>query len=100
MSAIDELRRCALESETLSVDEMTSRFARPVVLAFQPTSFRVLEDPDDLKQWELSMIRRVGLKLPSGSLLNIKMIGTCCDSSCPSVPVSGDDLDTDDCDMD
>ena len=88
------------DQKTLSLSEFTSAYEQPVVLAFQPTQFRVLDEPDELRQWEANLVRRVGLKFPVGALGALKKLGTCCDSACPSIPVSGDDLDSDDCDMD
>ena len=74
--------------------------AKPLILNFQPTSFRVLKEAKELKQWEQNLISRVGLSKSLGFADSFKRIGTCCDSSCPSIPVSGDNMDVDDCDMD
>jgi len=73
---------------------------RPIVLAFQPTQFRVLEEPEDLRVWETNMRRRVGLPFRGGFAGLIERMNTCCDSECPSIPASGDNIDTDDCDID
>lgn len=59
----------------------------PIIFAFRPESYRVLESPDELKRWEELMKERVGL---SADLTNLS--GTCCES------YSGGSKD--DCDQD
>lgn len=87
-------------TQYLDADEFRKKFKKPLILEFQPEKFRVLEDPEDLRVWEKNLRERVGFNLPVGISDQFKPIGTCCDSSCPSIPVSGDNMDTDDCDAD
>lgn len=54
---------------------MTKEGAPPIVFAFRPESYKVLEVPEEIKQWENLMKERVGL---SADLTNLS--GTCCES--------------------
>jgi len=74
--------------------------ARPLILNFQPTSFRVLEESEELLRWEQNLATRVGLARTAGLSDILKASRTCCDSSSPSIPASGDNEDVDDCDID
>ena len=60
---------------------------KPAIFYFQPNTYRILESPDSLKQWEADMKRFVGLAIDHTILS-----GTCCES------VSGGSKD--DCDVD
>ena len=61
--------------------------APPVVFAFQPESFTVLETPDEIKTWEKMMKERVGFKADISNLS-----GTCTECSSGG---SSDDCDQD-----
>jgi hypothetical protein len=85
------------KDEVLSTSEMYSREKLPVVLSIQPTRFRILKEPAALRNWENRLRSQLGL---SGQFEVLPHLDTCCDSECPSIPASGDNLDTDDCDID
>jgi hypothetical protein len=59
----------------------------PVIFHFQPTDFRELQSPDELKRWEDAMKSKVGFKADFSNLS-----GTCCESVCGG---SADDCDAD-----
>jgi hypothetical protein len=81
--------------------EFLKRHPEPLILRFQPQKFRVIEDSEKLKEWEIALRERVGLPVQDafGNHV-ISRMETCCESDCPSLPQSGDNLDTDDCDID
>jgi hypothetical protein len=67
---------------------MAEKEARPpVVMYFQPDSYKQFRTPDELKQWERMMREHVGFKADISNLS-----GTCTECSCGG--------NTDDCDQD
>lgn len=66
---------------------MSQLSAAPVIFHFQPTDFRELSSPEELKRWESAMKERVGFKADFSNLS-----GTCCESVCSGNP---DDCDSD-----
>jgi len=59
----------------------------PVVFSFKPESYRLMESPDEIKEWEALMREKVGL---NGEFTN--MAGSCTESTSGGVK--------DDCDQD
>lgn len=48
---------------------------RPVIFNFQPTEYKELTTPKELKQWEDDMKEKVGIPVDHSNLA-----GTCCES--------------------
>ena len=88
------------KSKRLSAKAMHKKYDKPIILAHQPTHFRILTEPKELAEWEVAMARRVGINLQIGALAGISKLATCCGSQCPSIPASGDNIDDDDSDID
>lgn len=59
---------------------------KPVIFSFHVTEIKHMKSPDELKEWETLMQRKVGIKLP-----HTLVSGSATTSCCP---------DCDDCDMD
>jgi hypothetical protein len=88
------------QSTRMTAREMFAQYEQPLILSFQPSHFRILAEPDELREWEANLALRVGLRLPPGALGGLKKLSTCCSSECPSIPASGDNIDDDDSDID
>lgn len=86
------MAKVGFKAEDVSAEKFLTRFSKPVVLHFQPTTFKVLEDPEDLRLWEAMLIERVGLRGVVGKQIAEELHangGTCCESG-----------NTNDCDQD
>jgi hypothetical protein len=59
----------------------------PVVFYFQPESYKIMESPEELQEWERLIKEEVGFK---GNLSNV--LASCCESKSGGVK--------DDCDQD
>lgn len=80
------------KAKDLSEKEFYSGYPRPLILHFQPTSFKILEDPEDLRKWESLLIENVGLRGIVRENIAQEIFangGTCCESG-----------NTNDCDQD
>lgn len=64
-----------------------NKIGKPVIFNFQPTSYKTLTTPDELKQWEKDMKDYVGIKVDYGN-----MTATC--TECTSGGTK-DDCDSD-----
>ncbi|MCE3203425.1 hypothetical protein JI735_19675 [Paenibacillus sonchi] len=62
---------------------------KPAVFYFQPTEFKMLESPEEIKRWEHLMRESVGIKS-----VTFDGSGSCCESP------SGNPSRADDCDQD
>ncbi|MBX5083060.1 hypothetical protein HJB56_09830 [Rhizobium lentis] len=72
--------------------EFIKKYPKPVLLAVQPDTFKILTDPDDLKAWEQMLSDQANLKVSAKARLANEVHasgGTCCESN-----------DTNDCDED
>jgi hypothetical protein len=69
------------------MDRKTVKGAPPVVFAFRPESYTILESADEITKWETMMKDLVGF-----NAIITNLSGTCCESS------SGGQAD--DCDQD
>lgn len=74
------------KAKAVSAEQFQKEHGRPLVLQFQPDTFRVLKEPEDLRQWEAEVKERSGL----GHLNFSAMAETCTESGNPS-----NDCDTD-----
>ena len=77
---------------SLSSDAFAKKYGVPLILHFQPERFRVVKDAAKLVEWEARLKDRLGLRMIDDG-------GTSSESDCPSLPQSGDNLDTDECDL-
>jgi hypothetical protein len=71
---------------------LQGRRRQPVVFHFQPQTFALLDDPEDLRKWESLLVNRVGVSADVGRAISEAIAangGTCCESG-----------STDDCDED
>lgn len=81
------------KAPSLSTKDFLSKYPNPVVFTAQPSEFKVLEDPADLKAWERMLADDLGLKAGAKVRLGDEIHasgGTCCESGAP----------TNDCDQD
>lgn len=75
------------QAEAVSSERFLARCSKPIVFHFQPQTFTVLEDPEDLRKWEALLVERVGMKgIVGKSVANdiLANSGTCCESGSPS----------------
>lgn len=64
----------------ISPDEFYEQYPRPIVLHYQPDSFAILKDPEDLRKWEEAMRERVGI-----AEFQVGAFTECpCETGCPS----------------
>jgi hypothetical protein len=73
-------------------EDFNQQFKQPVILQFQPDRFHIAETPEQLKNWESVLQKRVGLPASVAETLARRAGengGTCCESG-----------STDDCDVD
>ena len=80
------------KEETLSSKAFAKKYGQPLILHFQPERFRIVKDAAKLVEWEARLKSRLGLRMIDDG-------GTGTESDCPSLPQSGDNLDTDECDL-
>jgi hypothetical protein len=76
----------------LSIAEFEKKYPNPTLLAVQPHSFKVLTDPEDLREWEKMQSDKANLKATAKARLASEVHatgGTCCESN-----------NTNDCDQD
>lgn len=79
-------------AKPIAAAEFTREHPQPVVLSFQPQTFAILKDPEDLRLWERDLAKRVGLSSSLDKQIADDLIangGTCCESG-----------STNDCDVD
>ena len=80
------------KARSIPRDEFLKDRRLPVIFTFQPQEFAVLDDPEDLRQWESLLVERVGVSADVGRAITQAIAangGTCCESG-----------STDDCDED
>lgn len=86
------MSKCDFKAEDIPASKFVTRYAQPLIMNFQPTSFKILEDPEDLRMWEGLLIENVGLRGIVGKNIAEEIFangGTCCESG-----------NTNDCDQD
>lgn len=79
-------------AKTIDAKEFTRKYPQPVVLDFQPETFSLLEDPEDLRRWERDLAQHVGISSALDKRIAEDLVangGTCCESG-----------STNDCDVD
>jgi len=80
------------KADDMPMEKFVSRFPKPIIFNFQPSSFKIMDDPEDLRLWESSMVENVGLRGIVGKRIADEIHangGTCCESG-----------NTNDCDQD
>lgn len=80
------------KASDVSASEFITKYPNPTLIAVQPTSFKVLTDPDDLIEWEKMLADKHNLKAGAKARLASEVHasgGTCCESN-----------NTNDCDED
>jgi hypothetical protein len=73
----------AYKAPQVPAKEFMAKHGKPTVLSYQPDSFRLLKDPEDLREWEAKLKRDLGF----GSMDLEHITESCTDS--------GNDCDTD-----
>lgn len=71
----------------LDAESFLSEYQQPILLAAQPTRFKILNEPDDLKAWEKMLADSLSLKSGAKSRMVNEIHasgGTCCESGSPS----------------
>jgi hypothetical protein len=79
-------------SQPMSPGEFFQKYSKPTLLAVQPDSFKVLDDPEELREWEKMLADQNSLKSDARIRLASEVHasgGTCCESN-----------NTNDCDED
>jgi hypothetical protein len=87
------MTKISFKADEIPSEKFTTRYPQPLILNFQPRSFKILKGPEDLRLWESLMIERVGLRGIVGKNIAEEIHangGTCCESGSP----------TNDCDQD
>lgn len=84
--------KSTFKAEDIPAEKFSARYSQPLIMNFQPTSFKILDDPEDLRKWESLLIENVGLRGIVGKGIADEIHangGTCCESG-----------NTNDCDQD
>jgi hypothetical protein len=70
----------------MSSADFHAKYGKPILLAAQPDTFRVLTDPDDLRKWEAMLAQSLGLKLDALNRIAETHLAsyTSCESGNPS----------------
>ena len=71
------------KAESIPAEKFAAKYPRPVIFNFQPTTFKILEDPEDLRIWESVMVEQVGMRGIVGKQIADEIFangGTCCES--------------------
>ena len=70
----------------ISAADFHAKYQKPILLAIQPDTFRVLTDPDDLLKLEAMLARSIGIKAHALAKMASAHLDsyTCCESGNPT----------------
>jgi hypothetical protein len=75
------------KARAIPAQEFHAKYPKPVMFVAQPAEFKVLTDPEDLREWERMLAQDVGLKAAARVKMADQIFagnGTCCESGSPS----------------
>lgn len=75
------------KAQSVPASEFLAKHKKPILLAAQPDSFKVLSDPEDLRAWEKMLSDQLSLKSGAKARMANEIHasgGTCCESGNPS----------------
>ena len=73
----------SFKTKDIPAKDYLKKHPQPVIMNFQPETFKILEDPEELRIWEQLLIEKVGLRSSVGRNIADEIHangGTCCES--------------------